>query len=113
MLSSLFAAIDCFNGDFAVVADVFEADGDTLGDARLLHGDAVEGAGAGHRLFRVRDDDKLRPLEEFVEHGDEAFDVGLVKRRINLVEYAKWTGAAAEDGQQQRHASQRLFAAAE
>ena len=86
--------------DVAVFADVFEADRDVLRDAGLLHGDAVERVGAGHRLFRMGDDDKLGEGEEVAQHADEAADVGLVERGVDLVEDAERAGLAAKDRQQ-------------
>ena len=45
--------------DVSVLADVFEAHGNTLRDARLFHRDAVQRVGASHRPLGVRDDNKL------------------------------------------------------
>jgi hypothetical protein len=101
-----------FGRDLAVLADVLEADGDLLRDARLLHRHSVDRVGAGHRLLRVGDDDELRPGEEPLQHLDEAVDVGLVQGGVHLVEHAERAGPAAEYGQQQRYAGERLLAAA-
>ena len=101
-----------FGLDVAVVADVFEADGDLLRHARFLHRHAVDRVRAGHRLFRVRDDDELRPGQKIFQHFDEAVDVGLVQGGVDFVEHAERAGPAAEDGQQHGHAGERLFAAA-
>ena len=97
--------------DFAVFADVVEFDRYAFGDARLLHGDPVEGVGEGHGFFRVGDDDELRPLEKLAEHADEAFDIGFVERGIDFVEHAEGAGAAAKNRQEQGHAGEGLFTA--
>src|SRR5690606_11050520 len=53
-------------GDGRVVVvgrrDLLEADADLLGDAGLLHGDAVEGVADLHGPLVVRDQDELRGL---------------------------------------------------
>ena len=61
--------------DVAVFGDIVKSDGDLLRNARLLHRNAVERGGAGHRLFRVRDDDELCPGQKLLQHGDEPLDV--------------------------------------
>ena len=43
----------------------------------------------------------------------KAFDVRFVERRVDFVEHAERAGPAAKNRQQQRHAGQRFFAAAE
>ena len=83
-LGFAFGLFQSFGQDLAVVADVFEADGDLLGDAGLLHGHTVDGGGAGHGFFRVRDDDELRPGQEVLQHFDEAIDVRLVEGRVDF-----------------------------
>src|SRR5262249_9542973 len=64
-----------------------------------------------HGFFRVGDDDKLRPLEEFSEDGDEAFNVGFVECGVDFVEHAEGTGTTAKDCQQEGDASESFFAA--
>src|SRR5687767_11153955 len=62
---------------------------DQLRDAGLLHGDAVEPVGDLHGLAVVRDQDELRLVLHAAEHLDEAPDVGVVERRVDLVEQAE------------------------
>src|SRR5687767_5395233 len=50
--------------DAALRIDLIEADGDALGDALFLHGDAVEDVGDLHGALRVGDDDELGLVEE-------------------------------------------------
>ena len=49
----------------------------------------------------------LHPLE----HLDEPADVGIVERRVDLVEQAERARAVLEDREHQRHRGQRLLAA--
>ena len=96
----------------AVFADVFEADRDLFRDTGLLHGHAVERVGGRHGFFRMRNDDKLRPGEEALQHFGEAVDVDFVQRGVDFVEHAEGAGAASEYGQKQGHAGQGFLAAA-
>src|SRR5690606_2193377 len=67
----------------------------------------------GHGPLRMRDDDELRPLLEFLNHPHVTFDVPLVESRIDLVEDTEGTGLALEDREQKRHRSERLLATAQ
>ena len=82
--------------DVAVFAHVLEPHRDALRDARLFHRDAVERVGAGHRLFRMRDDDELREREKLAQHADEAADVRFVEGGVDFVEDAERAGLAAK-----------------
>src|SRR5262249_36586681 len=59
------------------------------------------------------DDDELRLLRELRDEGREPSDVGVVERRIDLVEHAERTRPVPEDRNQQRESGQRLFASRE
>ena len=48
-----------------------------------------------------------------VEQVAEAFDVGIVQRRIDFVEHADWGGVGQEQREDQRDRGERLFAARE
>ena len=87
--------------DFAVLADIFEADRHALRHARFLHRHAMQRVGRCHRALRMRNDDELRPGEKFMQHADESLGIGLVEGRIDFVEHAKRAGPAAEDREQQ------------
>src|SRR5688572_22441688 len=99
--------------DPALRIDLVELDGHPLADALLLHRDAVELVGDRHRALGVRDHDELALLEELLHDQVEAAVVGLVQRRVDLVEDAERAGLALEDAHQQRDAGHRLLAAGE
>src|SRR5437868_11481618 len=61
----------------------------------------------------MRDDDEPSPSEKLGHHADETLGIRFVEGGINFVEHAKGARAAAEDRQEQRHARERLFPAAE
>src|SRR5690606_13479935 len=62
-------------------------------------------------LFRSRDEDELGGLAHLPDELVVAADVGLVERRVHLVEQAEGRGFDEEDGEDQRHRGQRLLAA--
>ncbi|CDN45251.1 hypothetical protein BN871_GX_00030 [Paenibacillus sp. P22] len=84
-----------------------------LGDAALLHRDAVQHVRFLHRAFAVGDDDELGQLRELPQILGEARDIGLVERRLHLVEHAEGNGLDLEDGEQQGDRGQRPLAAGE
>ena len=61
----------------------------------------------------MRDDDELRAVEHAAQHLDEPADVGVVERRVDLVEQAERARLVAEDREHQRDRGQRLLAAGE
>ena len=89
--------------DVAVFADVLEADADSLGNAGLLHGDAVESVGGGHGLFGVGDNHELCPLEKFVKDINEATNVCFVQWTVDFVQHAERTGPILKNGQQESY----------
>ena len=63
----------------------------------------------------VGDDDEARlgAPRHVVEEVAEALDIGVVERRVHLVEHADRRGIGEEHGEDQRHRRQRLLAAGE
>src|SRR3954470_23015375 len=62
---------------------------DQFRHAGLLHRHAVETIGDLHRLAVVRDEDELGMVLHRLEHLHESADVGVVERRVDLVEQAE------------------------
>ncbi|MNV99983.1 hypothetical protein D3C71_1954200 [compost metagenome] len=67
---------------------------------RHFHGDLVVG-----------DVDELHAFTHFLDQTRVAPDVGIVQRRIDLVEHAERCGVQLEDGKHQRQCGQCLLAA--
>src|SRR5262249_24603726 len=88
-----------------------QAYGDDLGDAILLHRDPVERVGHLHRSSVVRDEHELRALRHLADERVEATDVGLVERRIHLVEEAERGRPDEKQREDQRRCRDRLLAA--
>jgi len=59
----------------------------------------------------VRDDHELRLVAEAPEHVEEAVDVGIVERRVDLVEQAERRRLDEVDREQQRDRGERALAA--
>src|SRR5208282_5869651 len=74
----------------------FPADADALGNAGLLHGDAVEHAARLHRLAIVGDDNELRLRAHIADQTREAPYVGFIEWRIHFVEDAEGAGLVTE-----------------
>ena len=77
------------------------------------HRDAVERVGGLHRPLLVGDDDELRAVGEAAQELDEAADVRVVQRRLDLVEQVERRRPREEDREQERDRGQRLLAAGE
>src|SRR5256885_1212226 len=90
-----------------------ELDAHRLGNSRLLHGHAVERVGAFHGALVVGDDDELRGLAHLADHLVVAADVGIVERRVHLVEEAEGRRLDEEDGEDEGYGGERLLAAGE
>src|SRR5947209_8043720 len=69
-----------------------QPDADDSGDARFLHGYTVDGVRGLHGARVVRDHDELGAPLELVQEGGEAAHVGVIQRRIHLVEQAEGAG---------------------
>ncbi len=87
-----------------------EAHADGFRNTELFHRHAIHYVGAGHGALRVGDDDELRVVDEAVEHLDEAVDVRLVERGVELVEHAERAGLDHVDREQQRDGGHRALA---
>src|SRR5436190_5020209 len=81
--------------------------------ARLAHGHAAELRRRFHGALVVRDHDELHLARHLLHHLAEAPDVGLVERRVHLVEQAERRRVQPEDRRYERHGRQRLLAARE
>src|SRR3546814_5181230 len=79
--------------------------------ARLAHGNAGQLLRGLHRRLVVGDEQELYLLAHLRDHGGEAADVGLVERRVDLVEQAERRRVELEDREHQRHGGHRLLAA--
>src|SRR5204863_4256823 len=75
--------------------------GDDLRDAVVAHRDAVEDVSRLHRALLVRDDDELGALRVAAQQAEEAVDVEVVERRLDLVEDVEGTRARQEDAEQE------------
>ena len=86
-----------------------QVDADDLGDAGFLHGDAIDDVGHLHGALGVGHHQELsgggKPRDEI----GEATDVGLVERRVHLVEHAEGRGLELEDADQQAESAVRAF----
>src|SRR4051812_18712610 len=86
---------------------------DDLRDAVAGHRDAVERVGGLHRALLVRDDDELGAVAERPQHLEEAVDVEVVERGLDLVEDVERARAGEEHREQERQRGHRLLAAGE
>ncbi len=90
-----------------------EVDRDELRDAALGHRDAEEAIDARHRDAVVGDHQEAGAggVGDLADEGAEAVDIGVVERRIGLVEDADRRGVRQEDGEDQCQGGQCLLAA--
>ena len=86
---------------------------DDLGDAVAAHRHAVEDVGGLHRPLLVRDDDELRAVGEAPQQLDEAADVRVVERGLDLVEEVERARPREEEREEERDRAERLLAAGE
>ena len=56
---------------------------------------------------------RLRGLGDLLDQAAEAVDIGVVQRRVDLVQHADRRRVGEEDGEDQRQSGQRLLAARE
>src|SRR5215207_4465222 len=84
---------------------------DHLRDAVAGHRDAVEAVGGLHRALLVCDDDELRAVGEAAQQRQEAVDVEVVERRLDLVENVERARPGEEDREQEGERGHRLLAA--
>src|SRR5581483_7629413 len=86
---------------------------DDLRHAVAAHRDAVEDVGGLHRALLMRDHDELGAAGEAAEKLDEAADVRVVERGLDLVEQVERAGPGEEQREQERDRAERLLAAGE
>ena len=92
---------------------LFEIDADELAHAAFGHGYAKQPVHPRHGDRIMGDGNKARLglAAHIVEQIAEAFDIGIVKRRIDFVENANRRRIGKKDREDQRHRGKRLFAA--
>src|SRR5436853_4527862 len=88
-----------------------QAAGDHLRDAVAAHAHAVQAVGGVHRPALVGHDDELGSVAVAAQQLQEAVDVGVVERGLDLVEDVERARAREEDGEQECQRDQRLLAA--
>src|SRR5262245_51308913 len=71
---------------------------DDGGDSVIAHGGAIEGVRDLHGPLLVRDDDELTRLAEFLQDREQAPEVDVVERGLDLVEYVERAWSGLEDG---------------
>ncbi len=86
---------------------------DDLGRGARHHGHAIEGVGGLHRALLVGDDQQLGLVAELVDQLEEALEVHVVQRRLDLVHQVEGRRARAEDGEQEGQCGHRTLAARE
>jgi hypothetical protein len=84
---------------------------DDLRDAVGAHRHAVEDVRGLHRPLLVRDDDELRAVGVAAEQLDEAADVRVVERGLDLVEEVERARPREEEREEERDRAERLLAA--
>ena len=85
----------------------------SAGYPAFLHGHPVQPVHPRHGQGMVSDDQELGAgvPDHVVQQGAEPLHVGVVKRGVDLVQYANRRWIAAEHGEDQRQCRQRLLAA--
>ena len=84
---------------------------DHLRHAVAAHADAVEAVGRVHRALLVGDDDELGAVGVAAHELEEAVDVEVVERGLDLVEDVERARAREEHGEHERERDERLLAA--
>ena len=82
-----------------------------MGDARLGHGHTDQLLGELHGDLVVRDEEELRLARHLAHEVAEALGVGIVERRVDLVEQAEGRGIELEEREDERDRGERLLAA--
>ena len=93
--------------------DILKSQRQTARDPGLFHGDAIKDVSHCHSWLTVSDHDELRILLKLTQNVDESSNVRVVQGRIHFVQNTERTRSTFEDGQQERHCSQRSFATAQ
>src|SRR5262245_58767483 len=105
--------LPCLRGCGATYWLFAELDTHNFRHTLLLHRHAVHHRRRLHRALVMRDQDELRGRAHLLDHVREASDVGLIERRVHLVEDAEWARLILEDAHQQRECGECLLAAGE
>src|SRR5690606_8562653 len=79
--------------------------------ARFAHCDTGQLVHRLHRRLVVRNDDELHLLGHLADDLAEATHIGIVERRVDLVEQTERSRIQLEDGEDERHGRQRLLTA--
>src|SRR5215218_2465245 len=88
-----------------------QAAGYHLRHAVARHGDPVEAVRRLHGALLVGDHDELRAVGEAAQDAEEAVDVEVVERGLDLVEDVERARPGEEDREQERERGQRLLTA--
>ena len=94
-------------GESSVAAPIFDHAGHAVG----AHADAVQAVRRVHRALLVRDDHELGSVGIAAHELQEAVDVRVVERRLDLVEDVEGARPGEEHGEQERQRHERLLAA--
>src|SRR5215470_12993944 len=81
------------------------------GHAIVLHADPIQRVRGLHRPLLVRDDDQLRGVPQLLEDLQEALEVGVVERRLDLVQHVERRRPGPEDRHQEGDRRHRALAA--
>ena len=87
----------------------FQIDCNQPGDTLLLHGDADKMLRKPHCNFVVCHEDELRHGRHLSDQATEPLGVGIIKRRIDLIEQAKGSGVELKQRKDQGRGSQGLL----
>lgn len=90
---------------------LFQINTDQLADTLLGHCDAEQAIHPRHRHSMVRDDQEARfgAAGHLVQHIAETGHVGIVQRRIHLVQHTDWRRIGQEDRKDKRKRGKGLF----
>ena len=79
-----------------------DIDFDDARNTRLVHGHADQLLSHFHRHFVVRDEQELRGDRHLLDQFAEAVSVGIIQRRVDLIEQTERRGIQAEQREHQR-----------
>jgi hypothetical protein len=85
--------------------------GEHLGRSTRFHRDAIEHVGRLHRALLVADDEQLRLSPELVDQPEEAVQVDVVERGLDLVHHVEGRRPAAEHGEEEGQGGEAALAA--
>src|SRR6478736_6176420 len=79
-------------------------------DAIAAHGYTVQGVGDFHRALLVSDDDELGVIAQLAEDLDEAAEVDVIERGLDLIHDVERAGAGLEDRDEHRDGGEGTLA---